>query len=195
MADAGQSDLERVKWACADVAVDDAERCQRQKPRIAVSVERSALVGASRRSGGAGLRGQRRGGANRSAGKNRRLLIAGGFHRSTRGLTLALTPLVTPALGTGIPSLRGRCVQNLARGRRRQRRRKGRIAAQRKQEDRYDRVGDRDRRRDRNPYRFAVHEAEERQHGSGEGEGRGIDEFLVNDEGAYRREHESGQDG
>ena len=77
MADAGQSDLKRVKRACADVAVDDAERCQRQKPRIAVSVERSALAGKSRRSSRAGLRGQRPGGANRSAGKNRPDLIPG----------------------------------------------------------------------------------------------------------------------
>jgi len=48
MADAGQSDLEGVKRACADVAVNDAERCQRQKPGIAVTVRRSALAGARR---------------------------------------------------------------------------------------------------------------------------------------------------
>jgi len=124
-----------------------------------------------------------------------RLLIAGGFHRSTRGLTLALTPLVTPALGTGIPSLRGRCVQNLARGRRRQRRRKGRVAAQRKQEGCNDRVGDRHRRRDRKPHRFTVHETEECQYRARKREGRGIDELLVDDEGADGREHETGQDG
>ena len=35
MADAGERNLERIKRAGADVAVDDAERSERQKPQIA----------------------------------------------------------------------------------------------------------------------------------------------------------------
>ena len=70
-----------------------------------------------------------------------------------------------------------------------------RRAAQRIQEHRHHRVGDRDCRRHRNPDGFAVHEAEEGQHRAGERKGRGLDELLLDDEGGNRAKNEASENG
>src|SRR5579862_2804017 len=90
---------------------------------------------------------------------------------------------------------RRRRVQHLTRRRRSQRRRKGGVAGQRKQENCHDDVCDGEGWTHRNADGLTVHEAEERQYRARERKSRGIDELLVNDEGADRRQHEAGKNG